>query len=168
MNPRYALPAALALLLSAASFACAQTPATPPIRMGLWQTEVMSTISGMPAGAGGAHTVVTQSCVTPETWKRDFQGSRSDRNMKCTTSNLEQSSQKVVFDESCVSEQSYNMTAHVEMLIEGQESLHGTVDTKMTGPNLPAPMTVSTKIQSKFLSADCGDVKPGQGKVVGH
>ena len=82
----------LLLLLSLSAYAAAQAPnqlsETPPVSMGLWQTDTSSTVTGLentPMAAtasaiGRPHS--SQSCLTPEKWKSDIQGfnARQQRN----------------------------------------------------------------------------------------
>lgn len=169
MKLRFPVLATLPLLASFASLAAAQTLEPPPIKMGLWQSEVTTTMEGMPMPSGqGGRTVVTQGCLTPDTWKKDIQGMQQHmRNTDCSMSNFQQDSHHVSFDESCTSSQAgFANTIHFEMLIDDPENGHGHADMKMTGPNLPQGMAMHMNMTTKYLKADCGDVKPGEGKVV--
>ena len=56
--------------------------------------------------------------------------------------------------------------AHVDILIDGPEHAHGTVLMKIAMPNLPQPVTVNMTMVSHALGSDCGDVKPGEGKMI--
>jgi hypothetical protein len=166
--------ATLPLLCSFAALASAQTLEPPPIKMGLWQSEVTNNVEGMPnspigqAMAGG-HTVVSQGCLAPDTWKKDIQGMQQHmRNTECTMSNFQQDSHHVSFDEACASGQQngYSNNVHFEMLIDDMENAHGHADMKMTGPAFPQGMTMHMTMKTKYVSSDCGDVKPGAGKVI--
>lgn len=160
MKTHLAVFAGLPLFICAA--ALAQSPITPPpIRMGLWQYEV--TVNGMP-GPGGPHTIVTQSCVTPETWTRGFQNIRPSE--QCTTTNMHQTAHSVSFDVAC-SQQNMSSTAHVQMELDSETEMHGTVDSTVSGPGFPG-MNMTSAIHSKFLTTDCGDVQPGQSRMVSH
>lgn len=129
--------------------------------MGLWQYEV--TLTGMPGQGAASRSVVTQSCVTRDTWTQSFRSARQ-QTQQCTTKNLHQSQHAVSLDVSC-SQQNFTTTTHVEMALDSDSEMHGTVVTQMSGPNFPG-MTMTSKIHSKFLRADCGDIKPGQGRMV--
>ncbi|MGA8160800.1 MAG: DUF3617 domain-containing protein [Acidobacteriaceae bacterium] len=172
MKLRFLILATLPLLVSVASLA-AQTIEPPPIKMGLWQSEITTTMEGMPNLPSGhamaaGHTVVTQGCLTTDSWKKEMQGMQGRmRNTQCTMSNFQQDSHHVSFDESCSASQAgFANTMHFEMLIDDTENGHGHADMKMTGPNLPAGMAMHMTMKTKYLSADCGDVKPGEGKVI--
>lgn len=160
MKIHLAVSAAFPLLFCAVTLA--QSPSTrPPIRMGLWQYEV--TTSGMPGQGAGTHTIVTQSCVTPETWTQTFRSSRQ-QTQQCTTTNMHQTQHDVSFDVSC-SQQTFTLLTHVQMSLDSDSEMHGTTVMKMSGPNFPG-MTVTNTIHSKFLNTACGDIKPGQSHLV--
>ncbi len=144
------------------STALAQNPATPPpIRMGLWQYEV--TMSGIP-GPGGPRMIVTQSCVTPETWTRSFQNPHPSA--QCTTTNLHQTAHSVTFDVAC-SQQNMTSRAHVQMALDSETEMHGTVQSTVSGPGFPG-MNMTSAIHSKFLRTDCGEIQPGQSRMVSN
>lgn len=162
-------------LLSLAAFAIAvvavaQVSEVPPVSMGLWQTETTSTVSGvegtpmagMASALGRPH--VTQSCLTPEKWKSDIQGFNARQQHGCTMSNLHQDAHKISFDEVC-NAVGVN-SSHVDILFDSAEHAHGTVLMKATVPNLPQPMTINVSMVSHFLGSACGDVKPGEGKMI--
>lgn len=161
------------MMLVAASVVAAQTGAgsPPPIRMGLWQSEVSVNLSGMenlPPGAGADRTSVHQSCMTPDSWKKSMQAMRGQQpsRVNCTTANMQQDSHRIAFDEQCTAEQGYNTNVHVEMFLDSQEAMHGTAAVKMTGPAFQRPISMNSTITSKFLSKDCGDIKPGEERAV--
>jgi len=166
MKIRLAL-ASLPLFLSSAAGASAQVPniAPPPIKMGLWQSSVTVNASGM--GAPGGHPITNQSCYTPESWKQAMQQMQSrQQKMTCTTSNLQQDSHKMSFDGQCSADQGMTVSYHVEMFLDSDEAMHGTSSVKMSGPQFPQGMSMSSAITSKFISSDCGAVKPGESKPV--
>ena len=170
MKLRFAFP----LLLAVATVSLAQNPEIqpPPMKMGLWQTESHTEVSSADnspiaqAMAAHARTVVSQGCMTPETWKEGLQNMQKKRqSADCKVSNMQQDTHKISFDEQC-SEQSYSSNVHFEMLLDNEETMHGTATVRMNGPMFPSGMTMNMKMNSKFLSSDCGDVKPGDGKVI--
>jgi Protein of unknown function (DUF3617) len=156
---------ALALAVSAG----AQLSDVPPVNMGLWETQTSGTVSGventpmagMASMFGRPH--VTQSCLTQESWKNDIQGMNSRQQRGCTLSNIHQDAHEVSFDQACMNGMN---NAHVDILIDGHESAHGTIVMKISLPNMTQPMTVNVTMASHRLGSDCGDVKPGQGKMV--
>ncbi len=155
--------------LTVAVVAAAQISETPPVSMGLWQTESTSIVTGientpmagMAAAMGRPH--VTQSCLTPEKWKSDIQGFNARQQHDCTLSNVHQDAREVSFDETC---RGGSNTIHVDILIDSTEHSHGTVVMKIAAPNLPQPMTINVSMVSHYLGSDCGDVKPGEGKMI--
>jgi Protein of unknown function (DUF3617) len=166
MKFRLAFAASLPLLLaSAALTAAAQVPdiAPPPIKMGLWQSTI--TVN---SGMGAGHPITNQSCYTPDSWKQSMQQmqSRQPQNLNCTTSNFQQDSHKMSFDGQCSSDQGYNFSYHVEMFLDSDSAMHGTTAAKMSGPAFPQGMTMNSSVSSKFISTDCGDIKPGESKPV--
>jgi Protein of unknown function (DUF3617) len=164
------VPVALATLFSFAALASGQTITPPPMKMGLWQTEVTMEMSGMPNGAGmPPRTITTQTCMTPDTWKNSLGNAQNRmRNMpaSCTTSNVQEDSHHYTADVQCTAQQGFSTTAHIDMHFDSDESMHGTTNTTMSGGNTGMNMTMNSTIKSKFMSSDCGDVKPGQGKMV--
>lgn len=173
MKLRFPTLATLPLLCSFAAIATAQTVEPPPIKMGLWRSEITTTMEGMPnspigQAMGSGRTIVTQGCLTPDTWKKDIQGMQQRmRNTECTMSNFQQDLHHISFDEACASGQNgYSNTIHFEMLIDDNENGHGHADMKMSSPALPQSMSMHMTMKTKYLKADCGDVKPGEGKVI--
>jgi len=46
--------------------------------------------------------------------------------------------------------------------------MHGTAKVHITGSAFPQGMTMNMALTSHYLGASCGDVKPGEGKVISH
>ena len=163
-------------LLSAAALMVAlalhaQTLETPPVKMGLWQTEVSTTFAGMPnmpAGhAMGDHKTTTQSCWTPETWKNSLEKFNDRQHAEnCTTSNMNQSAHSISFDESCTADRGYETKMHFEAQFDSSESMTGKGTVVITGQAMPQGMTMNMTMNSKFLSSSCGDVEPGKAKII--
>jgi len=156
---------ALVLLMAFTAAASAQTP--PPLKMGLWEHHVTVQMSGMPDGENSAREIVKQSCFTPDTWKNTLQNMQSHPKMggmSCSTSNMQQDAHHMAFDAQCTTSEQPALTTniHVEMNFDSDESMHGSTTTTMSGPNMPQGMSVSTTIKSKFVSSDCGSLKPDQ------
>jgi hypothetical protein len=175
MTFRAASLASLALFLASTAFAAAQetTPTPPPIKMGLWQSSVTVNMAGMmpnaPAGAGGSMTHINQSCMTPDSWRdafRNMQQRRQQATANCSTANVSQDAHQMTFDMSCSGQQGVSTNVHVQMFLDSQEAMHGNATVKMSGPSFPQGMSMTSTIASKFLSSDCGDVKPGESKPV--
>jgi len=166
-----ALPVFLTTAVVLAIALHAQTLETPPVKMGLWQTEVSTTFAGManmPAGhAMGDHKTTTQSCWTPETWKNSLEKFNDRQHAdNCTVSNMNQSAHGISFDETCSSEGGYNTKMHFEAQFDSSESMTGKGTVAVTGQAFPQGMTMNMSMNSKFLSSSCGDVEPGKAKVI--
>jgi hypothetical protein len=174
MRIRLIPAASVTTLLTLSTLALAQNPSVmpPPIKMGLWQSETTTAISGAPdspmgRAMGNGRTTVTQGCLTPESWSKDIQGAQKhQQNTECTQSNFQQDSHKVTFDQACSNQGGYSTTIHFEMLIDDTENGHGFMDMKMSGAAFPQGMTMHMTMKTKYLSADCGSVKPGESKVI--
>ncbi len=147
-----------------------QTMQPPPVKMGLWQTETHTTMGGMPnspmAGAAGQHSSVVQGCLTPETWKDDIE-KMSSPNSDCQVKNVHQDATSISADMVCNS-QRYSSTVHFQGLIDSNEQMHGNANMQVNIPGMQQPMTMQMTFTSKYLGSDCGDVKPGHGKVISH
>lgn len=171
MNLRFAVPATLAALFSVAAPASAQTITPPPMKMGLWQSEVTVQMSGMPNGVTmPPRTMVSQSCMTSDTWKdslRNLQNRQRNATADCTTANVQQDDHHYSADVQCTAQQGFTTSIHVDMQFDSDESMHGTTAMTMSGGSAPSGMSMNSTIKSKFMGSDCGDVKPGQGKMIG-
>jgi Protein of unknown function (DUF3617) len=172
---------ALSLCCLAATVAKAQEmPATPPIKMGLWESSINSNITGITLPPeviarlqamgrpvpGGAHTVVTQSCMTPDEWTKSIERMNNSNQSKCTYTNKSFTAQKISFDMSCASEHGSVFTGHFEMNIDDDQHSHGSAHMKGEGGPNGQPMTIDTTLSSHFVASDCGDVKPGDAKII--
>ncbi|HTD55561.1 MAG TPA: DUF3617 domain-containing protein [Silvibacterium sp.] len=170
----------VALCCIAAPAAHAQDmPSTPPIKMGLWESTVNSNISGitLPPDVvarlqamgrpvpGGAHTLVSQGCMTPDEWTKTFEKMNNSQS-ECTLSNKSITAQKISFDMSCASQRGGVFTGHFEMTIDDDQHSHGSAHMKGEGGPNGQPMTIDTTLSSHFISADCGDIKPGSPKII--
>ncbi|HEY1499178.1 MAG TPA: DUF3617 domain-containing protein [Acidobacteriaceae bacterium] len=157
----------LAVLPLLCVVAAAQEPipniAPPPVKMGLWQSTINVKPGMGPAGAA----VTNQSCYTPDSWKQSMQSIQSRQpNTNCSTSNLHQDAHQLSFDVTCAADQGYTISYHVEMFLDSDTAMHGSTTGKMSGPAFPQGMTMGSTITSKFLSSDCGSIKPGESKPV--
>lgn len=145
----------------------AQTTEPPPVKMGLWQTESNSTISGLPSSAAGAaaqHATVTQGCLTPETWKHDLETMNSPKS-DCKVLDRHQDATSISAELTC-NQHGNSSTVHFHGQIEDSKHMRGTANMQMSMPGMPQPMTMQMSFTSKYVGSDCGDVKPGEGKVI--
>jgi hypothetical protein len=153
------------------------------VKLGLWETTVSTSISGMPAipampqipesalaqmppqqraqveammkrGGGAGAPMTARSCVTRESLDA---GALGQTDKACTSKVVSSSSSKQVLHMVC--KHGNNITeGDVTMERADGEHVSGTVVMKMNvgGENHDSKMTFS----NKWISADCGDVKP--------
>lgn len=168
--PRLAVLSLCTAGLLAASVV-AQSPEAPPIKMGLWQTEVsmeMPNMPNMPGGHMGNHTTVTQSCITPETWKKDFANfQHGSHGADCKITNQQQGPRSLTVDETC-SDSAYTTTVHFEASFDSDGQMHGHAKVHMAGTAFPNGMDMNMTMSSKFVSPACGDVQPDHPKMIQH
>jgi Protein of unknown function (DUF3617) len=138
-----------------------QMPSTPPMKMGLWSTTSTTTMSmpgmQMPQGAGNRTTKV-RSCMTPESYAKDVAEMQSQQR-DCTRSNESWTGNGFSFDISCPKT---NATGHFKMTWSN-DSGHGTLHLEMSPGG--RSMVMDTTLESHYVGADCGSVKPGSPEV---
>lgn len=169
------------VLSCAAVAACAQSSSNPPVKTGLWETTVTSQMSGfqLPPDVvaklkamgrsvpGGAHTVVTQSCLTRDQWQKEMENLNHPANKDCVLTHRQVEPRKFSFDISCKSQQGATTTGHWEMQVIDDQHSHGSGHMKsdnagQNGQNFAMDMTMD----SHYLNSDCGEVQPGSAKVI--
>jgi Protein of unknown function (DUF3617) len=152
----------------------------PPVKMGLWETTVTTQMTGMQLPPdvveklkqmgrdvpGAPHTTVTQGCLTPEEWQKGIEDMNKPRNSDCVTTKHGDDMRSISFDVSCKT-QGGTISGHWEMHVVDDEHGHGEGHMKsdQTGPNGQS-FEASSTMDTRYLSADCGDVKPGDAKVI--
>lgn len=173
MNLRHICTSTLPLLFCAAvASAQLDTMGPPPVKMGLWQTTVTSQMSGlpnMPAGMPTAKPMVSQSCMTADSWQKgmtDLQQQMQRQKADCSNVKLQHDGNKFIFDEQCSQQSGYNATIHVEWNVDDQENMHGDSNAQIAAAGFPQGVTMHGTMTSKFLSSDCGSVKPGDSRMV--
>lgn len=153
--------------------------APPPIKMGLWESSVTTTMGGItipPDVAakmqamgrpvpGGPHTTVTQSCMTPDQWDKAMADMNKQGDSKCTLTNKSMDAHHLSFDQSCTSSHGGTFSGHFDMQFDNDEHSHGTMNMKGTSSG-GQPISIDATLTSHFVSADCGEVKPGEAKVI--
>ena len=178
------IPTCMILLFAAVAGAQTAAPAAPPpVKMGLWETSSTSHIAGLqlpPDVAaqlkamgrslpGGTHTLITQGCLTPEEWQKQMADMNKPPDSDCKTTNRQVTPRSVSFDISCKSENGATTNGHWEMHVvdneHGQGSAHMTSSTP--GPN-GQNLTMDMTFNSRYLSSNCGAVKPGDAKIIRH
>ena len=181
MNTRHRLVVAAAALL-AVTAALAQ----PRIRPGLWEESVaiktdnaqanaameqmkarlasmppeqraamekMMASHGMGAAPGGAANVI-RVCITKEQVDRGF---TPDRQGHCSRTNVSTSGNVTTFEFACKSDQ-HNVTGHGTFTAMGDTAFTASTVADTVSPKMT--MHVQSDMSGKFVSRDCGDVKP--------
>ena len=154
--------------------------APPPVKMGLWETHVTSQVKGivLPPDVierlkqmgrplpGAAHTTVTRGCLTPEEWRQELEAMNKPSDAKCTVTRHTDNVNSISFDVSCKTGEG-TLNGHWEMHIIDDEHAHGSghMTSDQTGPNGQS-FTADSTIDTRYLGADCGDVKPGPARVM--
>jgi hypothetical protein len=141
-----------------------QMPSTPPMRMGLWQTDATTTmvVPNMPAGMPGMGPLKTQvtSCMTPESYAKNLAAANQQKN--CVRSNESWTAGEYKADVSC---NNGKTTGHFDMLFDSKDSAHGSVH--MASGSGRGGVTIDQTMDMKFLSSDCGSVTPDN-PVISH
>jgi hypothetical protein len=157
---------------------------------GLWENTMTMEISGMPAmpqltpeqlaqmppaarqqmesmmngRAGAPRTITSKSCTTKEEINKGL--AFSDKNQaNCTRKIVSSSSSKVEMHVECAPDKT-NMTVVTDITVDRLDAEHvkvaGTSKSTGTSAGNGAARTMDSKftVNSKWLSSDCGDVKP--------
>ncbi len=111
--------------------------------------------------------MVSQGCLTPEEWQKQMADMNKPTGTDCKTTNRQVTPHSVSFNISCKSENGATTNGHWEMHVvdkeHGQGSAHMTSST--AGPN-GQNLTMDMTFNSHYLSSNCGDVKPGDAKII--
>ena len=188
------LVAGASLLLPLASVALPADTKLFDAKLGLWETTTTTEMEGMPAmpampqipkesldkmpaaqrerveamlknraNPGAPRTMTSKSCTTKETLARGF-GVPENKNVDCTRQIVSSSSSKAQIHVECTPAGGGGMKSSGDVAMEriDAEHVNGTMVTKsMAGEKT---ITVKMSFTSKWVSADCGDVKPYVGK----
>ena len=158
------LIAALLLLASSQGLtqnknrAITQTPSgsapitSPSIKMGLWEATVANSVA--------TNTIKMRSCITPESYKEAI----AHVPPGCTITNKTQTATSISGDLSCTLQHGGTTTGHIDVEMPDPTSMRSTVKLMVNAQSQSVPMTLTT--DSHFVSADCGDIAPGQAKIV--
>jgi hypothetical protein len=106
----------------------------------------------------GAQPITHKSCETPETLKRE-QTYGADQGRTCKATPVSSSGSKQVIQISCENE---NMKSEGTITVETPDSEHFSGTIVMHVNNQGRNMDMTQKISGKWISSDCGDVKPRQ------
>lgn len=152
------------LIVLAAPVAAAlfQMPASPPMKMGLWESTTSTKMSGvdMPAGMAMPNmTIKVRSCMTPESYAKAL-GS-SQRMKDCTRSNEVWTAKSYTFDMVCNSGQA---KGHAEITFDSAEASHAKIHVSVNGGGRAIETDATT--DAHFVSADCGSVTPDKPQIL--
>lgn len=140
-----------------------QMPATPPMKMGLWESTMSTKMSGMdlPPGMSMPNTnMKVRACMTPENYAKNL--GASQRQKDCVRSNEVWAGNHYSFDMAC---KSGNTTGHFEMTFESKESGHAVMHMSMN-PGSGHTMQMDMTVDSHFVSSDCGNVSPDKPEMI--
>ena len=115
--------------------------------------EKMMASHGVGATPGGAPNVV-RVCITKEQVDRGF---TPDRDGRCSRVNVSTSGNVTKFDFTCASEHN-TMSGHGTLTTMGDSAF--AVSTVANTSGQKNAMQVQSDIAGRFVSRDCGDVKP--------
>lgn len=124
----------------------------PPVKMGLWEKTITMT------GTAGTSTMKAKSCVTAESWQEMVQNSQK-QHPGCEVKHS-QSGNSYSYSGSCSTAHGMKMTFDGSSTIRDAEHIvsesHST--STLNGKTHQSEM----KAESHFVSASCGNVKPGE------
>ncbi|MDP9051177.1 MAG: DUF3617 domain-containing protein [Acidobacteriota bacterium] len=172
----------LVLVLMCAATGLGQVGAAP-IKPGLWETQVTSTnvmsmppemesrMAAMPpeqqammrSRMGGAPVTTThKGCMASQaSMDSMLNDAQQKAGLKCTFSNRQETGSTLSFDTACTMQQT-TMKGHSTFHVVDADHATGTthMEGTMTTPRGSTTMKFDSKMSSKYLGADCGDVKP--------
>jgi hypothetical protein len=138
-----------------------QMPATPPMKMGLWESTASIKMSGaaMPPGMSMPNmTTKVRVCMTPESYAKNL--GASQRTKDCTRTNEVWGAKTFSFDLVC---KGNGANGHFEITWDSKETSHATMHMVMNGGN--HSMVTDSTMESHFVSTDCGNVSPDKPEI---
>ena len=131
-------------------------PQIPPDALAKMPPEQRARIEAMMkgGGAGGPRTFTGKSCLTKESLEKAMAMVQDDKTCKATLVSSSATEQKIHMD---CTRNNMHMTGDATVERVDTEHSKGTMTMKAEGEHA---MTVKSSFQSKWISADCGDVKP--------
>jgi hypothetical protein len=131
-----------------------------PIKPGLWNTQV---VAKMGLNDNDNEPIVSQACFTAGTTINGYLAAmtKSAPNIQCTVSNKVQTANHIAFDTTCTSPNATSRT-HSDFQLADSEHFTGSSHSTIVGSSNDHPinMEMSKTFTAKFLSSNCGDVKP--------
>jgi hypothetical protein len=167
----------LVSLTALSAFSHAQS--APPVKMGLWQSTVVSTMTGIqlppdvvekmkaagrPIPGSTPQTTATQSCLTPEKWKNAWQ---RQQGRDCQTTNLKEDASGMSADIACKSDRGAS-NGHMQLSFVSAEKVHGTMHMQLASGRSPQPIVMDLIIDSVYQGPDCKGISPDDAKVIPH
>lgn len=127
------------------------------------QDQVRAMMSGGGMGGGSQPTTITkQVCITPQSSMDSMLNqSQQSPGMKCSFTNRVQTEHGASFDISCTGPTG-SATGHSQFRMVDDDHVSSTTHMTVTGSSNGHTMnsTVDSTSTGKFVSTDCGDVKP--------
>lgn len=169
------------VVLAGSVFGLAQNagaPAPPPVKMGLWQNTITNTMTGIqlppdvvaklqamgrPVPGAAPRTIVTQSCMTAESWQKSMTDMQQKQN--CQITNLHQSATAMSGDMACTTPEG-SSKGHMEATFPSMEKMNGKMHMEVTTSRQPQPIVVDSTFESVYQGADCKGISPDAAKVV--
>lgn len=125
-----------------------------PIKAGLWETQV-SVNHGSP--------IAGRSCFSAGTTLSDYltATNKAASGTQCSVANKAQTAHGIAYDTAC-NGTSMSSKGHIDFQLPDAEHFNGTSHTTVTGTAQGAPvnMAIDKAFTAKFVSSDCGSVKP--------
>ena len=125
-----------------------------PIKAGLWETQV-SVNHGSP--------IAGRSCFSTGTTLGDYltATNKAVAGTQCSVSNKAQTAHGIAYDTACNSP-SMSSKGHIDFQLPDAEHVNGTSHTTVAGTaqGSPVNMAIDKTFNAKFVSSDCGSVKP--------
>lgn len=120
--------------------------------MGLWEATLNNSLVPKP--------IKVRTCVTPQS----YQDAMAHVPPGCTITNKTQTATSITGDLSCTLQHGGTTTGHVDVEMPDATTVRSKIDLSVSAQGQTIPMTLTT--DSHFVSADCGDLTPGQSKAV--
>jgi hypothetical protein len=127
-------------------------PATPPIKMGLWESTITNSVA--------TNTIKTRSCMTLQS----YQESIPHLPPGCTVTNKTQTATSITGDVSCTLQHGGTTSGHIDVEMPDPATVRFTIKLMVNAQGRSVPITLTT--DSHFVSATCGDIAPGQAKII--
>jgi hypothetical protein len=142
-------------------------PQLTPDQLAKLPPEARQRLEAMMAGRGGGgspRTITSKSCVSKESIEKGMAFANSNQ-ANCTRKIVSSSSSKIEMHMECAMEKT-DMKTVSDFTVERVDSEHVKAGgiTKTTGGPNNRTMESKMNVTSKWLSADCGDLKPGEAK----